>query len=285
MTSKDAALPDIASILYPSDFSKPGEAAFAHALKIALAARARLTLFHAIGGDEEADWHDFPGVRRMLERWQLLPPDSPHAAVADLGVGVVKRVAKGDGPVKTVRHYLAGHPTDLIVLGTQVQEGRMRWLRPSVAEPIARDAQLMTLFVPYGISGFISQQDGSVALRNVLVAAAANPSAQAAVDAAARLVAAIAREPGRLHLLHVGEEGGLPALDLPEAAGWTWQRDVRSGPVTDSILQAADDCQADLIVMTTEGHNGFLDALRGSTTERVLHRAKCPLLAIPATQE
>jgi nucleotide-binding universal stress UspA family protein len=34
--------------------------------------------------------------------------------------------------------------------------------------------------------------------------------------------------------------------------------------------------------MATHGHHGFLDALRGSTTERVLHDATCPLLAVPA---
>jgi nucleotide-binding universal stress UspA family protein len=32
--------------------------------------------------------------------------------------------------------------------------------------------------------------------------------------------------------------------------------------------------------MTTEGHHGFMDALRGSTTERVLRAARCPLLAV-----
>jgi hypothetical protein len=37
-----------------------------------------------------------------------------------------------------------------------------------------------------------------------------------------------------------------------------------------------------LIVMATDGRNGFLDALRGSHSERVLRRTPCPLLAIPA---
>ncbi|HEY3719491.1 MAG TPA: universal stress protein, partial [Roseiarcus sp.] len=39
---------------------------------------------------------------------------------------------------------------------------------------------------------------------------------------------------------------------------------------------------ADLIVMPTAGHVGYLDALRGSTTERVLRQAPCPVLAMPA---
>ena len=38
---------------------------------------------------------------------------------------------------------------------------------------------------------------------------------------------------------------------------------------------------AGLIVMSTDGRNGFLDALRGSHSERVLRQAPCPLLTVP----
>jgi nucleotide-binding universal stress UspA family protein len=33
--------------------------------------------------------------------------------------------------------------------------------------------------------------------------------------------------------------------------------------------------------MSTAGHHSFLDALRGSTTERVLRQLSCPLLTVP----
>jgi nucleotide-binding universal stress UspA family protein len=38
---------------------------------------------------------------------------------------------------------------------------------------------------------------------------------------------------------------------------------------------------ADVVAMPTAGHHGILDALRGSTTERVLRHAGCPVLAMP----
>ena len=56
----------------------------------------------------------------------------------------------------------------------------------------------------------------------------------------------------------------------------------REGDVVDEIGAAADLVKADLIVMPTEGRHGVFDALRGSTTERVLRRARCPVLAVPA---
>ena len=54
------------------------------------------------------------------------------------------------------------------------------------------------------------------------------------------------------------------------------------GPVVATILDTAAERQAQLIAMPTAGQQGFLDMLRGSTTERVLRLAQCPVLAIGA---
>jgi nucleotide-binding universal stress UspA family protein len=64
--------------------------------------------------------------------------------------------------------------------------------------------------------------------------------------------------------------------------GWQWNRNSRRGEVIETILDSARRTSADLIVMTTDGRNGFLDALRGSHSERILRRTPCALLAIPA---
>jgi nucleotide-binding universal stress UspA family protein len=55
----------------------------------------------------------------------------------------------------------------------------------------------------------------------------------------------------------------------------------REGDVIDTILDTAGATEADLIVMTTDGRHGFLDALRGSHSERVLRQAPCPVLVLP----
>ena len=73
----------------------------------------------------------------------------------------------------------------------------------------------------------------------------------------------------------------MPAIRCPEVAGWEWQKELRSGPVIEGILNAAKDVSADLIVMSTDGRNGFLDGLRGSHSERVLRYAEAPLLTVP----
>lgn len=74
----------------------------------------------------------------------------------------------------------------------------------------------------------------------------------------------------------------MPVVNLPMHEGWEWENVIRHGDVVQEILALERERAVDLLVMTTQGHDGFLDALRGSTTERVLRGARCPLLAIPA---
>jgi nucleotide-binding universal stress UspA family protein len=50
----------------------------------------------------------------------------------------------------------------------------------------------------------------------------------------------------------------------------------------EAIVDAAIELDVDLIAMPTAGHHGVLDALRGSTTERVIRHAPCPVLALAA---
>jgi nucleotide-binding universal stress UspA family protein len=56
--------------------------------------------------------------------------------------------------------------------------------------------------------------------------------------------------------------------------------EVRTGPVLECILGAADDVATDLIVMGTHGRQGVGDTLFGSTTERVLVKARQALLVV-----
>jgi nucleotide-binding universal stress UspA family protein len=279
-TFQEYSLPIIDSILHPSDFSTASEVAFAHALKAALIAKSQLTLMH-VSPSMTAEWTDFPGVRDTLARWGLLPPDSPPSAVPELGIDVRKVIAHDNNPVKSVLAFLERHPADLIVLATHQHEGRSHWLRRSVAEPVARQAGQMTLFIPHGVDGFVSRQDGSVSLRNILIPIAPTPRAQPAVATAVRLVHRLQCPEGTFTTLSVGTPGGAPAVRCPTVPGWQWNGIVRSGDVIDAIVQAASDMATDLIVMSTDGRNGFLDALRGSHSERVLRRTPCPLLAIP----
>lgn len=59
---------------------------------------------------------------------------------------------------------------------------------------------------------------------------------------------------------------------------------VTTGNPADEILRTARRLRSDLIVMGTEGLNGFQKLFFGSTTEQVLHRVTIPVLAIPPSK-
>ena len=271
----------VKTIFHPSDFSTASEAAFAHALRLALVSRAQLRMLH-VASNAHSDWHDFPGVRETLVRWGLIQADSPRGAVAELGIDVRKVIAESDQPVRACLSYLEKHPADLIVLAVHTHEGRTGWLHRHVGEPIAKNAGLMTLYLPHGVPGFVSLQDGSVTLRNILIPITQKPRPQPAIEAVRRLIQHLPIPPGKITLLHVGPTAEAPALRLPELPGWTWDRQNRDGDPAIEILEVARELKADLMVMATDGPDGFLDGLRGTTSERVLREAHCPILTLPA---
>jgi nucleotide-binding universal stress UspA family protein len=277
-----AGLPVLQQIFHPSDFTPESDVAFVHALKAALLAKAELTILH-VSPKHELDWAEFPGVRSTLERWGLLPKNSSQSDVGRLGINIRKVQAKHDDPVASVTAYLDAHDTDLIVLASDQQKGKVQWFSQSIAVPIARKSRQMTLFLPKGVEGFVSVRDGSVSLTSILIPVAAAPSAQPAVQAAARMVTRLHCPAGIFTLVHAGERDGMPQVQPPEVPGWKWNVEVRAGDVVETVVDAASAVKAGLIVMTTEGRYGFLDALRGSHSERILQQAGCPLLAIPAS--
>ena len=232
-----------------------------------------------VSDEDEIEGTAFPAVRKTLARWNLLPAGSPRSAVAELGIDVAKVIGHGPDPVQGVLGYIEQHGADLVVLATH--HHGLDWLHRSISEPVARKSREMTLFVPTGTGGFVSLTDGSVSLRNVLIPIAATPRPQPAIAGAVKLIQQLKCEGGKFTLLHVGDNGSVPAVDTPEVSGWTWHKMTMQGNVIEVILETAREAHADLILMSTDGRNGILDALRGSHSERVVRHAPCPLLAIP----
>ena len=274
--------PVIERVLHPTDFSEASRIAFHHALKAALLSRSKLTLLN-VAPDGGSEWTDYPGVRETLERWGLLPKGSPRPAVGKLGIDARKIVAQEDDPVAAVFSYLEASRADLIVIATHEREGRVRWLEKSIAQPVARRATEMTLFIPDNCEGFVSADDGSVHLQRILIPVATSPRPQPAVEAACRLVERLNPPEGTFTLLHVGQAATMPAVRRPEIKGWKWKNETRTGDVIQTIVDTANDTNADLIVMATDGRNGFLDGLRGSHSERVLRLMAVPLLIVPSS--
>ena len=70
------------------------------------------------------------------------------------------------------------------------------------------------------------------------------------------------------------------AVEAMKPAGLTAQTLVRNGVAFQEIADAARTLKVDLIILTTHGHTGLKHVLLGSTAERVIRHAPCPVLTV-----
>jgi nucleotide-binding universal stress UspA family protein len=167
-------------VFHPTDFSAASEIAFNHALKIAVIAKAPLGMLHVLPSRDEIDFDEFPAVARR-ERWGILPAGSSQADVfAQTGVFVEKVASVHADPVFAIQDFLRHRPRDLMVLATHQLQEPLRWVKQTVAEPLARAADALTLFIPQGVDGFISPHDGTVQVQHVLIPVDHDPRATGA---------------------------------------------------------------------------------------------------------
>ena len=275
------------SVLHPTDFSKASDLAFAHALKLTLLLGTKFTIFHSSDRKDNAiNWHLFPSVRSTLVRWGIIREGLSQSEVYnELGIEIEKVDIPGISPMAEIFTYAENRPVDLIVLATHPQEC-LEWCIQG--DDIARMVRLLakdTLFVPEGVKGFVSPQDGKVSLKNILIPVDIDPNPESAIKDGAALVKALGDDLVVLTLIHVGDSDKMPAFNLPEDAQFRWNHIQRNGQVVDEIIATANELTADLIVLPTHGHHGFLDLLRGSITKQVLQKSPCPVLAIAASSE
>jgi nucleotide-binding universal stress UspA family protein len=182
-------------------------------------------------------------------------------------------------PTEAIVGFMGQHSSDLMVLATRGRDGIEHWLKGSVSEAVFRRSAIPALFIAHGARGFVSQVSGDIRLRRVLVPVDFAPAPAQAVQTIQQFGRLLAGAEIVVHLLHVGSSA--PRLEnissnvLPSIM-------LRSGNVVKTIIDAAIEFDVDLIGMPTAGHHGVLDALRGSTTERVIRHAPCPVLAVPS---
>jgi nucleotide-binding universal stress UspA family protein len=270
-------------IIHPTDFSVQSMVAFAHALRISLAAKCKLYVVHIAERDDVDEWQSFPHVRELLVRWGLIDARATTAVVfRQLGIEVAKVEIEPQEPVRGLSRFLEGHPSGLMVLATHGREGLPRWVRPSIAEAMSRRAHMKTLFIPAHGGGLIDRATGRLDLNRILIPVDHRPAPAAAIAAIQQFYRALGVAP-EIRILHIGKNVPVIAALSGSAhrAPAQVSIELRDGDVAEGILQAAADMNANLIGMPTAGHHGLLDVLRGSTTERVLRQASCPVLAIP----
>lgn len=82
-----------------------------------------------------------------------------------------------------------------------------------------------------------------------------------------------------------GEAGKLLeqiSTEAREKTGVSVETLMRVGRAFDQVVQVAEESGADLIVISTHGYTGLKHVLMGSTAERVVRHAPCPVMVVRA---
>jgi nucleotide-binding universal stress UspA family protein len=217
-------------------------------------------------------WDRFPKVHSTLSRWGL-----GYESGNELPIKVIKADIDSNNPVHGVTFYISEHSCDLLVMWTHAREGFSHWLKDSIAESIAHHAGAPALYLTEGKRGFVDAETGTLSLQTVLLPVDANLPCKEAWLWLVDFLEAVAPN-AKIHLLHVGSE--VP----PNAEEFRDVIEIREGTVVQTIIEAAAELQAEMIVMPTKAQGGLLGALRGSVTSKVIDHAPCPVLAIPTAQ-
>ncbi len=287
-------------ILCPTDFSEVSTKAEAYATSLARYYGAALHLLHvdpptpvmAPYGEMPVDVRLFEDQRQQAEHDLAAARDRARAA----GVAADASI-RGGYPAREVLDVADREHSDLIVLGTHGRGGFEHLLLGSVAEKVMRKAPCPVMVVP-------AQAATASDARFSRILCPIDGSASSA-DAVSYAVSLARETNGHLTLLYVvepvppvGEFGPLDTEDLrrsgeqhakaalqaavtPEVRAWCDIEEVVAfGKASERILHTATSHNADVIVMGVRGR-GAIDLMAfGSTTNDVIRRATCPVLAV-----
>jgi len=262
-------------ITHPTDLSADGRAAFVLSLALALRTGAHLRAVHVEQGS--ADWEAWPHASELLDRWGHARDDR-HLHLQKLHIA--------DGRVwHALLDDLSAHPPSLLVLATSARDGWQRFTTENVAEPLVRAGRVPSLVLPHGAPPLVDEATGLIRLRRVLMPVAVRPSAaraRALVDG----LAALSDGTTLVREVSIGEAEPPPFRAGPPPRGMSVDKEriSHAASVVDTVLAQVDELKPDLVVLTSRGHDGPLDALFGSTAEQVLRRSGVAVLVVPAAR-
>lgn len=272
----------IEAVLHPTDVLDTHPEAIAHALKLALLARGRLSYLHVGPPGREVAWREFPVTRKVLATWGVLPEGVGHEAMFDLGLTIRKSLRKGGDVATEIAGEIRKAGADLVVMASQDRRGLTGLLPKGTASGLARRLDRPVLFVPAGRPGFVEEATGAVRLERVVIPSARELEPRGCLEAALGLAMVACAGAVQLTVLHFGDPEDQPKLTFPGLrAGWKLEVLPVEGGIATVLPDEAVRHGADLVVVPAFAPLGWRERLRGSLTEQVVRACRCPVLTVP----
>jgi nucleotide-binding universal stress UspA family protein len=285
----------ITKILCPVDFFPASDAAVNYAAGLAENYAATIHLLHVVtpvpvGAYEYA--FDATEIMKSLEKRSMAEMKELVERTKKAGVAAEAELRVGD-VYEEIKAAIEEVKPDLIVMGTHGRRGVERWFMGSTTEKLLRHSPVPLVTISAaGEKSFAAPRFGRILVTTDF--------SEGTPDALAYAFSVAQENESQVTLLHVvhdvaadlsgkyheslinGVRKQLDEMVPAEAKNWcNIVTRIETGVPYRIILRTLENEKVDLLVMNIHG-KGMLDrALLGSTAERVVRAASCPVMLIP----
>ena len=292
-------------ILAATDFSETADAGLDWAAELARLLGARLELIHAVTVPAYMPGFVPPGPEVVDELWAaaLTRLDEAAARLRETGAEVSTHLGVGT-PSQVILARAEELGAAAVVMGTRGLTGLRHLLLGSTTERVMHRAPCPVLSVHPADRGRHRP------IRSILVPTDFSRDAELAIDAAHKLLAPLEQD-ARLVLLHAFNlpieytaYGPIPTsinflkdtgLESERLLEEIRERLLREGLVVETVSREGDPAEViadeagkrgvDLVAMGTHGSSALRHLLLGSTAERVIQHAPCPVMTVRRREE
>lgn len=268
-------------ILFPTDFAQPSLAALPYAISFSKILDADIIVMHCKTSNE--DEHDFLTMKNRffqeLESYQTT---------------YQLHITQGKDPSSQIIYECEATKPTLLIMSTHGRHPLAKWMLGSITEQVMRHTPTPALLVPCN-----PQRQPSKEIKTILVGIDFSLPSRQALNWA-KFISNQCN--GEIHILHTIESGvfqgtpfEFPSLQnlVPNAEQTILEafknfdsnisfptlshHHVLTGIASKEMVTLAEKLNAHLLVIGPHGSGGMRELLLGSTTERVVRMAPCPV--------
>jgi len=275
------------------DDSLSSKAALIEASNRARKHGGKVIMVHAVFFDNEEFGIAPEQLDKRMKIGEKACIESKEKITSEFGIEVQSLLCEGDPP-DVILDVAQGKKADLIVLGTYGRRGLNRLLMGSVTSRIILDSpadvlvvkkpctectgEYASVLVPYDGSDFSKR-----ALNRACQIAKQDNSSVTVLYVIPRyeeMLNFFKTESIRKSLMQEAEKIMESAKEFAAIQGLVIKTEVSEGYAPNRIAEIAKERDHDLIVIGSHGYRGMNKAIMGSTTERVILNAGCPILVV-----
>ena len=298
-------------ILLPTDLSGQARGALRYASALAQRTGAELHILHVLtlhGYDPMLAQSVLDGLQEAfssLEAELKQQMDDHASRLVPSEVTVRTALRRSMSPYDAILNYATEEDIDLIVMATSGKTGLNYVLLGSVTEKVVEYADLPVLVVNERERDFVDTE-GNMLLRRILYPTDFSPASKTAASIALQLAQEAGADILLTHVIeahsHDGEvippeaakadEKLAPKLERLEKEARVLFGDqvpvrlrLGLGPVPTTLVETARKDAVDLIVMSSQGEDSFVDRLLGSVAGRLPRLTPCPLLVVKVDED